>query len=60
MRLERRRTLQNSEMGRVEVKVPHWMAEMIREKAAERGLTANEMFEVLLRMGLELTKELKL
>lgn len=53
--------MQNSaEMSKfVRVEVPHWMAEMIREKAAERGLMANEMFEELLRMGLELAKELK-
>lgn len=44
----------------MEIKLPKWMAEMVREKAAERGLTANEMFEVLLRMGLKLVKELKI
>ena len=43
----------------MEIKLLKWMAEMIREKAAERGLTANEMFEELLRMGLELAEELK-
>lgn len=43
----------------VRVEVPHWMAEMIREKAAERGLTANEMFEELLRKGLDYVKQQK-
>ena len=43
----------------IEIKVPRWMAELIREKAAERGVTANEMFEQLLRDGLELAKELE-
>lgn len=44
----------------VGVDVPHWMAELIREKAAERGLTANEMFEQLLHNCLELVNELEM
>ena len=42
----------------MEIKLPKWMAEMVREKAAERGLTANEMLEQLLREGLEIAKRL--
>ena len=37
----------------MEIKLPKWMAEMVREKAAERGLTANEMLEQLLQQGIE-------
>ena len=42
----------------MEIKLPRWMAEMVREKAAERGLTADEMLEQLLREGLEIVKRL--
>lgn len=38
----------------MEIKLPKWMAEMVREKAAERGLTADEMLEKLLQQGIEI------
>lgn len=43
----------------IEIELPKWMAEMVREMAAERGLTANEMLEQLLREGLEIAKRLE-
>lgn len=43
----------------MEIKLPKWMAEIVREEAAERGLTANEMLEQLVREGLEFIKQLE-
>ena len=43
----------------IEIVVPKWMAERIKKEAAERGLSAEEMFEELLSKGLEIAQDIQ-